>query len=288
MREISVNSWATKIEYISSRISDISYSPVREWHKTRAGMRLKTSHPFFTLKRCDVSRQDLPSTVVLRGTGINKSSGRFETDIVDNDENKNDIEHIKQSDTGKRLYTSNGRIRSKKDCRPKTSLGFGANVKLNTNNSENNFEDLVEVYSFRAEGKSLKVTRINQDKTLDSKTIKAAIGGTEHDTSPLKEEAKSTKRELFKEQGHYTSDRTETLTPTWKSSETLSGWSDSRQSGRMLERTAQRKPALRPLLNDPHSAQHSKECPYKCRNCFKACLVSDNYIRSVSRNEFTE
>ena len=40
---------------------------------------------------------------------------------------------------------------------------------------------------------------------------------------------------------------------------------------------------LRSLLYDPESerVRQCKDCPYKCRGCFKACLASDDYFRRV-------
>lgn len=46
-----------------------------------------------------------------------------------------------------------------------------------------------------------------------------------------------------------------------------------------------RGPVLRSLLQKSSPMlKHSDGCPYKCKNCFKACLVSDDYYNKMKEN----
>lgn len=45
-----------------------------------------------------------------------------------------------------------------------------------------------------------------------------------------------------------------------------------------------RRPMLRSLLHDTNGlSKHSADCPYKCKSCFKACLVSDDYMQKYGK-----
>ncbi|KAL3881615.1 hypothetical protein ACJMK2_028031 [Sinanodonta woodiana] len=274
---VSANSWLTPLKLAAKTTGTVSYV-------TNSGcslvfnskIRVNSASALMGRRHFEVGKQDIDKNEYIQGIQI-KSRNFART-------NSSTLTKSSSSQTGK--TQANGKDVKQKfrlPQRPQTSPAGCVTVLARDQN-----EIQVDVLIIRSLSITASRNNVNREKLV--------INGDNDDLNNIKEIKSACKRRIksapIRESSSADNEKTLTEFESRARKHTPGYWRNTsfnnRSQNTSLDQEEKRTPSdvskrhrgsfLQSLFRRNSDLRHSVDCPYKCRGCFKACLVSEKFV----------